>query len=172
MTATATTRIAAPIAKPELNGYHGTCGGAFGVADGSGQGPDLAFSSSHSQSPLESYMPLPPTTLLAQKSSVRGLPQEDGEIRDTSTTIMNLNSKPVPRAPPIISGTEPPTSAVLLSSQPPLHTQSPPHPAVTPSPLSGRGTQPGQGRRCIAGCSILTSDFALRLHARSVSRST
>jgi len=42
-------------------------------------GLDLAFSSSHSQSPLESYVPLLPTKL-SEKSSVRPLPQGDGEI--------------------------------------------------------------------------------------------
>ena len=54
-------------------------------------------------------MPLPPKKSW-EKSSVHRLLQEDGEIRRMSTTIMNLNSKAVPHAPPsTISGTEPPT---------------------------------------------------------------
>jgi len=116
-------------------------------------GPDLAFSSSHSQSPLESYVPLPPTKL-SEKPRVRPLPQGDVEIRNTSTIITNLNSKPVPpRAPPsIISGTEPPSPAVLPPRPNLLHAHPmarlPPRPAVAPPPpLSGRGTPPGQGRR-------------------------
>jgi len=116
-------------------------------------GPDLALSSSHSQSPLESYVLLPPTKL-SEKSSVCPLPQGDDEIRNTSTTITNLNSKPVPpRAPPsIISGTEAPTPAVLLPRPNLLHAypmaRLPPRPAVAPlPPLSGRGTPPGKGRR-------------------------
>jgi len=55
------------------------------------------------------------------------LPQEDGDIRDMSPTATNASSKTVPvppRAPPVISSTEPPTPAVfhlvLISS---IHTQ-------------------------------------------------
>jgi len=114
-TPTATTRIAAPMAKLELNGYHGppllfhqtqeakqevierpldglpelkqlssapntlSNEKAAPVVERSvsPMGPDLAFSSSHSRSPLESYRPLPPTKL-SEKSSVCRLPQEDG----------------------------------------------------------------------------------------------
>ena len=118
-------------------------------------GPDLAFNSSHSHSPLEAYVPLPPTKS-SKNSSVHRLPQEDGEIRDSSSTITNSNSKPVsvpPRAPPLLtSNTEPSTPVVLPPRPNLLHAHSmarlPPRPAVAPPPpLTGRGTPPGQGRR-------------------------
>jgi hypothetical protein len=120
-TTTTTTSIAAPIAKLELNGYHGPplllpqtreakqevierpLSGLSGLkhlisAPGtlsnaktapvversvSPMGPDLAFNSSHSHSPLDGYVPLPPTKS-SKNSSVHRLPQEDGEIRDSS----------------------------------------------------------------------------------------
>jgi len=117
----------------------------------------------HSRSPLERYVQLPPTKLL-KKSSVRRLSQEDGEIRDTSTTITNLNLKPVPPcASSIISGNEPPTPAVLApSSLPPPRT---PNGVVASVERTWHSTWTRQ-EVGMASCSFLTSDFALRLHVR------
>jgi len=110
-------------------------------------------------------MPLPPKKSW-EKSSVRRLSQEDGEIRRMSTTIMNLNSKAVPRAPPsTISGTEPPTwlfyHLVPTSS---THTQwrgcllvLQLRPSVE---QTWHSTWTRQEQR-IASCSFLISDFAL-----------
>lgn len=108
---------------------------------------ELASHSSHSHS-WEDYAPLPPTKLWSHReksSSVHRLPQKDDEIRDTSPTMANANSKPIsvpPRAPPpVVSSTEPPTPAVLPPRPNLLHPHStarlPLYPAV--APLTGCG---------------------------------
>ena len=192
-TTTTTAAIATPVAKLELNGYHGPplllpqtreakqevierpLSGLSGLKhlisapntlsnakaapvferSVSPMGPDLAFNSSHSHSPLEGYVPLSPTKPL-ENSSIRRLAQEDGEIRDTSPAVTNSSSKPVsvpPRTPaPVLSSAEPPTPVVLPPRPNLLHAHSmarlPPRPAVAPPPpMTGRGTPPGQGRR-------------------------
>ena len=101
--------------------------------------PDLAFNSSHSHSPLDGYVPLPPTKS-SKNSRVPRLPQEDGDIGNSLSTITNSNSKPVsvpPRAPPpVTSSTEPSTPVVLPPHPNLLHAHSmarlPPRPAVVP----------------------------------------
>ena len=138
--------------------------------------PDLAVSSSHSHSPLEGYVPLPPT-----KSRVHRLPQEDGKIRDTPPIITNSNSSSV--SPSSCSSARYIQCLTYHSSGITTSSQSPPctfNGAVAPSSCSRAAPSVDRTWHStwtrqevgIASHPFLTSDFALRLDARSVSRST
>jgi hypothetical protein len=180
MTATAitTTSIAAPIAKLELNGYHGAP-------------PLLSQRREAKQEVIERHLsglsglehlisaPLIRNHLCAASSykivgEVQCSSSIAGRWRDQRHVDYHHEFE-FKTCPSSCSSfhyiRHPPTPAVLPPRPNLLHAhimaRLPPRPVVAPPPpLSGRGPPPGQGRKCIASCSFLTSDFALRLHVR------